>query len=261
MTQEKKLKRAIRARSLKTGESYTAARRHILASQGRQRAEATRPTETPQPAAEAAPSAAAARPDVRAAQRVVSDAAVVEKTGHGLQYWFGVLDRFGMPEKGYSASARHLHREHEVPPWYAQAITLAYQRAHGLRAANQAFDGRFQVSISRVVQASVEEVVEAIGSRRRRAVWLKPADRELAAALNGAFTGPKPQRVKRKDSLNAQLPFRWGKSKVEIYITGKPKGGASVVASHTNLEGTAEVETRRSQWRVALDSLKQHLTS
>ena len=253
MTQEKKLKRAIRARAVKTGESYTAARRHILASQGRQRAEVTRP------AAEAAPSAA--RLDMRAAQRVVSDAAVVDKTAHGLEHWFGVLDRFGMADNGYTASARHLNREHEVPPWYAQAITLAYQRAHGLRAANQAFDGRFQVSISRVVPATVDEVVEALGSRRRRAAWLKAADRELARALNGAFTGPKPQRVKRKDTLNAQLPFRWGKSRVEIYITGKPSGGASVVAWNTNLEGSEAVETRRKQWRVALDSLKQYLSS
>lgn len=237
MTREKKLKRAIRARSLKTGESYTAARRHVLAT----------PTTAARPAAAAKP--------------VVSEAAVLEKTGHGFDHWFAVLDRFDAAANGYTASARHLNREHKVLPWYAQAITLSYQRVHGLRAVNQAFDGGFQVSVSRVVPASVEEIIEALGNRRQRAAWLKAADPDLAAALNGALTGPKPQRVTRKDSLNAMLRFRWGRSRVELYITGKPRGGASVVAWNTKLGGSAEVESRRKQWRGALDSLKQHLSS
>lgn len=244
MTREKKLKRAIRARSLKTGESYTAARRHVLA------------TEIARPAA-----AAAAKPVAKsAAKPVVSDAVVLEKTGHRLDHWFEVLDRFGAATKGYTASARHLNREHKVQAWYSQAITLSYQRAHGLRAVNQAFDGGFQVSVSRVVPASVDEIIEVLGNKRRRTAWLKSADSELAAALNAAFTGPVPQRVTRKDDLNAMLRFRWARSRVELYITGKPRGGASVVAWNTKLEGSAEVETRRAKWRAALDSLKQHLS-
>jgi hypothetical protein len=244
MTREKKLKRAIRARSLKTGESYTAARRHVLTTLPV--AETARPAATPKATASIRP--------------VVGDAAVLEKTGHRLDHWFEVLDRFGVATRGYTASARHLNREHKVPAWYSQAITLSYQRAHGLRAANQAFDGGFQVSVSRVVPASVEEIIEALGTRRRRAAWLKPADPELAAALDGAFTGPEPQRVTRKDSLNAMLRFRWGRSRVELYITGRPRGGTSVVAWNTKLEGTAEVESRRKKWRAALDALKQYLS-
>ena len=246
MTREKKLKRAIRARSLKTGESYTAARRHVLAVQAAQ-------PEVPAPVAEIARPAPAAKP-------VVSDAAVLDKTGHRLAHWFAVLDRFGAATRGYTASARHLNREHKVQSWYAQAITLSYQRAHGLRAVNQAFDGGFQVSVSRVVRASVDEIIGALGNKRRRTAWLKSADPELAAALNAAFTGPKPQRVARKDDRNAMLRFRWGRSRVELYITGKPAGGASVVAWNTKLEGSAEVESRRASWRAALDALKQHLS-
>lgn len=248
MTREKKLKRAIRARSLKTGESYTAARRHVLA------VEAARPEV-------AAPVAEIARPaPTVAAKAVVSDAAVLEKTGQRLDHWFAVLDRFGAATKGYTASARHLNREHKVPSWYSQAIMLSYQRARGLRAVNQAFDGGFQVSVSRVVRASVDEIIGALGNKRQRTAWLKSADPELASALHGAFAGPKPQRVTRKDDLNAMLRFRWGRSRVELYITGKPRGGTSVVAWNTKLEGSAEVESRRARWRAALDALKQHLS-
>jgi hypothetical protein len=260
MTREKKLKRAIRARSLKTGESYTAARRHVLATERRQGA-GRRPAaaEAAQPEA-TAPVAETARPAATAAKPVVSDALVLEKTGHRLAHWFEVLDRFGAATKGYTASARHLNREHKVQAWYSQAITLSYQRAHGLRAVNQAFDGGFQVSVSRVVPASVDEIIGALDNKRRRTAWLKSADPELAAALDRAFTGSKPQRVTRKDDLNAMLRFRWGRSRVELYITGKPRGGATVVAWNTKLEGSAEVENRRARWRAALDALKQHLT-
>ena len=43
MTEQKNLKRLVRARMAGTGESYTTARRHVLASAGRDRAAALPP--------------------------------------------------------------------------------------------------------------------------------------------------------------------------------------------------------------------------
>jgi len=253
MTQQKKLKKAIRARARKTGESYTAAGRPVLQA-GRNAPAVLRP----QASARADAALTASRPPKTRARN--SEAGVIQKTGHGYDHWFAVLDAFGAPARGHTASAAHLFKDHGVPSWHCQMITVAYERERGLRAMNQSCAGDFQVNVSRVVAASVAEVVDALRSARRRAAWLRSADPALRRPLEAALSGPTPREVKVRDSALARLRYPWDKGAVEIVIMGKPNGRTSVVASVTKLEGTDEVEQRRAQWRTALDGLKEHLT-
>jgi hypothetical protein len=255
MTQAKKLKKAIRARARKTGERYTAARRQVLLAREK-RGGPARPVA---PAAARATPAAKPIPGTGVTRGLASDAAVVQKTGHGLGHWFAVLDAFGAPAKGHTASARHLSEAHRVPGWHAQGITVAYERARGLRAANQAGNGKFQVSVSKAVGATVAEVARAIGDARQRRQWLRAADPGLGRALDAAFAGPKARQVALKRDDYARMRYPWDGATVEIHVYGKPNGGANVVASNEDLADAALVETRRSQWRAALASLKAHL--
>jgi hypothetical protein len=232
MTQQKKLKKAIRARSGKTGESYTAARRQVLLAREEP------PAPKPKPPAKGG----------------ITEESVLKKTGHGLDHWFGVLDAFGAAAKGHTAAAAHLYNEHGIPGWHSQGITVAYERARGLREVNQACTGKFQVSVSKTVPATVAEVVDALQST----AWLQGADPGLAQALDSAFRGDKPREIKTKGSDYAWLRFPWDGHTVEIRITGKPKG-ASVVADNTDLPDAALVEQRREQWRAALAGLQRHL--
>jgi hypothetical protein len=263
MTQAKKLKKAIRARARKTGERYTAARRQVLLARekrgGAMRPVAPTPARATAATPPAAPPVAKPIPASGLTRGLASDAAVVKKTGHGLDHWFAVLDAFGAPAKGHTAAARHLHEEHRVPGWHAQGITVAYERARGLRATNQAGNGRFQVSVSKTVGATVAEVAKAIGDAGQRRQWLRAADPGLARALEAAFAGPKARQVALKRADYARMRYAWDGATVEIHVYGKPKGGANVVASNEDLADAALVETRRSQWRAALASLKAHL--
>src|SRR5262245_37100955 len=195
MTRARKLKKAIRSRAAKTGESYTSARRQVLEARRRR---ATAPPPKPAPA----------RPATRARARNVSgDASVRQKTGQGLDHWFAVLDRFDARAKGHTAAARHLSEEHGVPGWHCQMITVEYERARGLRATNQTCDGDFQVTVSRTVAATVEQVAALINDARRRARWLRGADAGLARALEDAFKGPKARSVAVKTPQYARLRF------------------------------------------------------
>ena len=223
MTHAKKLKKEIRARASKTGESYTAARRHVLALR--------RKTETPVPAKTAKKSG-------------ISDASAVKATGHGFGHWFAVLDAFGAPAKGHTASAAHLNEVHGVRGWHSQMITVAYERARGLRALNQSCTGDFQVGVSKAIAAGVDEIVAEMRNRR----WLADADPELVRA----YPHPAPWTLK---PTGAKLRFKWGAGTVEIRVTPK-KRGATVVADNMKLADAAHVERRRSQWRQALEVLR-----
>jgi hypothetical protein len=249
MTKARKLKRAIRARAAKTGERYTAARRQILAAR-------TRRAGTTAPAAEAAPPPApSGATRARAPRSVTSDRAVRAKTGHGFDHWFAVLDAFGAAGRGHTASARYLSEEHGVPGWHCQMITVEYERARGLRATNQTCAGDFQVSVSRTVPGTVEQVKRALSDARARRAFLRAADPALARALQAAFTGAKARGVTQNKAGYARLRYPWDGGVVELHIYAKPGGKVSLTAQNSKLSSPDEVERRRQLWRAALAHL------
>jgi hypothetical protein len=247
MTQANKLKQTIRARARKTGESYTASRLQVLKARQRR---ASAP-----PAADAKPAPRAARTAERGS---LSQASVIARTGHDLDHWFAVLDAFGAPTKGHTAMARHLALDHGVPGWYAQGITVTYERERGLRAVNQASDG-FQVSVTKSMAAPMESVTEALRSRTFRKRWLKDIDPGLAQALAAGIEKPRGKGLFVRPDGSAGLRFPWDGSTVEFRITPKPKGGISLATAHTKLADATQVEDRRTRWRAVLDALKAAL--
>ncbi|HET8646971.1 MAG TPA: DUF4287 domain-containing protein [Vicinamibacteria bacterium] len=259
MTKGKHLKRAVRARAAKTGESYSSARRHLLEARRRRSARvapavtgAGVPVPAPTPSSSPAPRS-------RGARRTTGEASVREKTGRSLAEWFDVLDAFGAADKGHTASARHLREDHGVPSWHCQMITVEYERARGLRSPNQSCDGDFQVSVSRTLAATVVQVARAFAEARQRRRWLQGADPRLARALEAALTADPRREMKLKTPQDARLRYRWEESTVEIRVTGKPGGKAAIVAANTGLADAGDVERRRQAWSEALAGLRQHL--
>lgn len=239
MTQSRKLKKAIRARSRKTGESYAAARRQYLKP--------------------ATPPKAAAKPKTAGS---VGEAAARKATGHGLDHWYAVLDAFSPGgRKGHTAAAEHLSKDHGVPMWYCQGLTVAWERARGHRAMNQSCDGDFQVSVSRVVKGGLTRVARAITDPKERRVWLKDVEPALERALHAGLVHEKSKGLRLVTPERGRLRYRWDGSVVEIYLYAKPGGKTSVVASSEELPDAIAVEKRRAVWKDALDGLRAYLSS
>ncbi len=253
MTQAKKLKKAIRARAKKTGERYAAARRHVLAARERKSAR-TRPAPRPPVRKKAA-----ARAPSASASGAVSDAKVRARTGHGLDHWFEVLDRFGAAQKGHTAAARHLAKDHGVDGWYAQGITVSFERARGLRAANQRMSGYYEVSISRVVNAPLERVAEALARPAERAAWLRGCDPAIEKGLREAQSGEGARTVRIRAGKDAHLRYPADGKTIEIVVLAKPGGRASIVAAVTKIRSASAMEAQRAAWRRAFEGLKAHL--
>src|SRR5688572_14395247 len=100
MTRQKTFKRRVRERMAKTGESYTAARRMLIA-QGD-------------------------RPETPKFEPPVAEERVVEATGRGWQAWFELLDAWEAASRTHTEIARWLRDEHGVDGWYSQSITVGY---------------------------------------------------------------------------------------------------------------------------------------
>ncbi|HET9291576.1 MAG TPA: DUF4287 domain-containing protein, partial [Actinomycetes bacterium] len=126
MTRQKSFKGRVRARMDKTSESYTTARRQLLAKAGAKA----------DPEAPARPAEPAATPpgDAPEAKRPYSEQAIRANTGRGWDEWFALLDEWGGAERPHPEIVRWLVGEHGVPGWWAQGVTVGYERARGLRA-------------------------------------------------------------------------------------------------------------------------------
>lgn len=248
MTQAAKLKTIIRARAAKTGESYTTARRQVLA---------TRPAVTvlqKAPAAEATPALAPPVKDVRVPRGELSNKTAIKSTGHDLEYWFKVLDKFGKAN-GHTKAAEYLYSEHQVQAWHAQMITVTWERSRGLRQENQSCTGTFQVSVSRSIAAPVEWIVDVINDAKTRKQWLRSASPALRKALDEAFANGKSMEIKKPGY--ARMRYKWLSSVVELRLTGSPAGKSTLVADSSELPDADAVAVRRESFAQALDRLRE----
>lgn len=247
MTRSRTTKSTIRARMAKTGERYTTARRHVLV------AVAPSPAAT-RPAAERARTAVTVGP-----RGAVSEAKVLVRTGHDLAYWFGVLDRFGGVEKGHTASARHLHDAHGVDGWYSQGITVAYERARGLRAVNQRMSGGYEVSVTKMLDCDIDRVREAMTGVRANAGWAKGLDAALVRTLVTGVRGNGAKGFVPASKASYRCRFRWEGLPVEVMLSPRPSDRTQVVVVLTKLPSRDALEARRAAWRAALTALQTSL--
>ncbi len=112
MTTQKTLKRRVRARAAKTGESYTAARAQVL-----------RKTDPPEP-------------DTMTLTGMTEEA-FVRGSGKPIGEWLDILDAWGAGEHSHTDIARWVVKEHGIGGWWAQSVTVAWERARGLRVLHQ----------------------------------------------------------------------------------------------------------------------------
>ena len=123
MTQSHKLKKTIRTRARKTGESVSAARRMVL----KQKPRVPVATRTSATASERAVGAS-----TLSAALLKSEPRLVARTGHGWEHWFTALDRFGAQEKGRDPGARALWAA-TLEPELRAALEAAVAGPAGLR--------------------------------------------------------------------------------------------------------------------------------
>lgn len=216
MTRDKALKRATRARMTKTGERYTAARRHVV------KPESFRTEDMPQ-----------------------SDAAVRKNTGKGWKQWLRILDAWGAKERKHGEVVDHLMREHGVPGWYAQTITIGFERARGMRAKYERAGTGFTMSVSKTLPAAVGKVFNAFARAPQRNKWLE--------------RGILRVRTSQKNK-SIRFDHEDGSTRVNVYFEPKGRAKTTVTVEHAKLPEAAWVEKMRADWKRRLGDLAGFLS-
>ena len=208
MTKQKTFKRRVRARMEKTGERYTAARRNLVLAPA-----AVVPADFEPP---------------------IAEPALGDATGHGWEHWLRELDTWGALDHSHRDIARWLREERGVPGWYAQSITVGFERARGLRAPGQRTSGEWVAGVSKTVHAPVE---------RLYAAWEDAMRHDDARPRTVT-----PLRTARYD---------WGDDGSRLIAGFESLGPAKsrVAISHERLADADAVAAMKAMWRERLAAL------
>lgn len=232
MPTQKTFKRRVRARMAKTGEAYTAARQQLLRKADPRAAADASVAEAP-----AAQQAADPEPTT---EFPTSEEAVLGATGRTYPAWFAILDEWGATARRHSEIAAWLADEHGVAPWWRQSVTVAYERARGMRAVHQMTDG-FSVAVTRTVAAEADAALAAFTDPAIRSSWLGDVNmtqRRTSAAGGARFDWPDPP------------------SRLVVSVGAKGPDRSTVSVSHERLPDAAAAAREKAAWKERLGALK-----
>ena len=216
MTRQESFKQRVRARMATTGERYAAARRVLLeraADGGRRRVWASEPE--------------------------MSDDVVRRRTGRGWDEWCDLVDAWPGHADGHAAVAAWVHAEHGVEHWWAQGVTVGWERITGRRLPGQMADGTFTVNKSATVAVDAAELRAALLDDDARA--------DLLPGHPTALCSRPASRTVR---------FTIGPGVAGVTLEPRSDGRTKVTVAHERLPGHDLVEEWRffwAEWLAALD--------
>ena len=218
MPKQKDLKRLVRARMQKTGESYTSARTQVLKKN------------SPPPA--------------RFAELAgMSDEAVRTKTGHTWKQWVQKLDAAKASDLSHREIAKHVHDNYEVSGWWAQMLTVGYERIRGLREIGQRCDGSFNANKSKTFAVPISKLYRGFSVKRTRDRWLPDVKLKI-----------------RTSTVNKSMRMSWPDgTSVHAYFSAKGARKSQVAIQHVGLAGKADVAKRKEFWAERFTALAQTL--
>lgn len=213
MTRQEAFKRRIRERMEKTGERYGAARRVLInqTSEGR----------------------------TWVAEPEMSDESVRSATGRGWDEWCDILDAWPGHTQGHTAIAAYIREGHGVDGWWAQTVTVGYERITGLRLRYQQPDGTFSAGKSRTVIVDASSLREMLLDDTDRADLFPGLDTEL-----------------RSRPASKVIRIAIGPGTAQIALDPKDDGTTKVAIVHERLPASDDVEQWKgywSEWLAAID--------
>lgn len=227
MPTDKDFKRLVRGRMQKTGEAYTTARAHLLKQK---------------PVAALAPAPAPAPADY-AKLAGTSDAAIKTKTGCTWERWVKALDRVHAHTWPHREIAEYVHQKYKVPGWWAQTVTVGYERIKGLRAIGQRRDGSFEATKSKTFAVPLARLYRAFNDARTRARWLPGVELTIRTATRGKY-----------------MRITWpGRTSVEVGFASRGPAKSQVQVQHSKLPDRAGATRLKEYWAERLGALEDVL--
>lgn len=170
--------------------------------------------------------------------------AVASATGRSWEEWVRLLDQAGARQLNHTSIAalalELMPKSAEQPEWWAQGTAVAFAQHAGLRVPGQTSTGEFQLSTTRTVAGTKDEVMQT---------WLKLV--ESRTEFDGV-------PVEGEASTSSTERWRYWRvrladgTRVAINIGDKPTDKSSVGLVHSKLDSAEAIERWRPIWKSLL---------
>lgn len=170
----------------------------------------------------------------------MSDEAIREKTGKTWTEWKETLDGWGAADKSHTDIARYVNETLGIDGWWAQGVTVGYERMIGRRTVGERTDGTFSTSASKTVSAGIDTHFAAWVDERQRDRWLAPGTLTLRTAQDG-----KSARFDDNDFGGI----------ISLHFTDKGEGKSSVSMQIEKLPAREFIDERKATWKTRLNDL------
>lgn len=228
MTSQESFKKRIRTRMAKTGEKYAAARRALL----------TDPNPTD-------PTGSA-----WVSQPPHSEQAIQEGTGRSWNQWVAAIDAGPGRGASHTEIAAWVNANSDVGGWWAQGVTVGYERITGMRLPGQMPDGTFTAARSRTLAISPDALRTLVEDDDSRAALLSDV---LATRVSKAgVKAPRFRLTDRADGADLgmlQFTFDGAATKTKFTVT------------HEKLPNIQGVEAWKEFWTQWLDALESEISA
>lgn len=173
----------------------------------------------------------------------ISDARIAEQTGRTSAAWFALIDNAGGAKLTHKEIARLLWEKHKLEGWWAQMVTVAYERASGRRAVHQK-PGGYEFTASKTVDVPLSALYRAWHDASLRKRWLGSAKITV-----------------RKATDNRSMRITWDAdgTNLDVGFYAKAPAKSMVAAQHGKLPDAKAVAKMKLYWAERLEALKRLL--
>lgn len=176
-----------------------------------------------------------------------SDQSVHKATGKVWDEWFSELERIKAHELTHKDMAAMLVDKYDVSAWWAQSITVEYERFIGRREVGQSCEGDYQAGASKTLPGTMDEIFDG---------WLEFVTGK--GMLNDDKYADEPTTSKTEKWRYWRVNLQGG-SKVNIIINQKAQGKVHLAVNHEKLPNTDAVEDWKKFWRGYFAAFKDQL--
>ena len=89
---------------------------------------------------------------------------ILRATGRKPEQWYNLIQDAGLSESSHKEIAEYLSGFPEVSFWWAQTLTVEYEKHIGRRVLGQTAGGNFQIGVSRTLNVPLAELWEFLES-------------------------------------------------------------------------------------------------
>jgi uncharacterized protein YndB with AHSA1/START domain len=150
------------------------------------------------------------------------------------------LDHVNAHTWPHRSIAEYVQEKFGVRDWWAQTVTVGYERIRGLRDIGQRRGGSYEATKSRTFPVPVARLFAAFGEARRRARWL-----------------PGIKLMVRKATPDRSVRMTWPDgTSVEVWLTAKGRDKSSAQVAHRRLPSRESAAEIKLFWSERLDALE-----